>query len=279
MGSLRRVGGLVWLVAACCLLGWAPAARAGGALGFLEPGGWSLGAGVDYVYRLHFDQYDLNRRFAGAGGDQERKEAEFQEDVFTMATLAYGLSPRLNLMARVGLVDGGKWLDKSLDRDEQWEGKLGRVLAWALGVRFRPWRQAPGGPGLLLTAWYLRYDHRPVKEWRNRNRGYPADDYWNTDDRIDYWQLDLEAVAYWPLGPAVPYAGVGYTRFRLEQEGSWRARQQGLLDVDYDSSLQGRENLTLLAGLELDLGGRLFMDLRGLFLARTQVSLGLAYRF
>ncbi len=279
MEGLKRVGGLLCLLAGLMFLGGAPAAWAGGALAFLEPGHWSLGAGADYLYRLHFDEYDLNRRFAGAGNDQVKKEAEFQEDVFTMADFAYGLSPRVNLMGRVGLVDGGKWLDKSLARGEQWEAKLGRALAWALGVRFRPWRLSPGGPGLLLTAWYLRYDDRSVRDWRNLSGGYAADHYWSTEDEIDYWQLDLQVLAYWPLGPAVPYAGVGYTHFRLDQEGTWRARQNGLLDVSYDSSLEGRESLTLLAGLELDLGGRLFMDLRGIFVARTQVSLGLAYRF
>ena len=278
MGNLRRIATLLCLLGLLLLVGTS-AARAGGTPGFLEPGRWWLGLGADHLYRLHFDQYDLSRRFAGGGDDQEKKEAEFRDDVFTMATLAYGLSPRVNLLARVGLVDGGKWLDERVADGEQWQAKLGRALAWALGVRFCPWRMSPEGPGVLLSAWYLRYDDRPVRQWRNLSGGYAADDYWNTEDEIDYWQLDLQALAYWPLGLAVPYAGVGYTRFHLEQEGSWRARQPGLLDVSYDSSLEERENLTLLLGLELDLGQHLFMDLRGVFVARSQVSLGLAYRF
>lgn len=273
------LGGVVCLLAMFLVLAWSPAVRAAGSLAFLEPGRWSLGVGADYLYRLDFDQYDLNRSFSGGSSDQEKKDGQFEEDVLAMANLAFGLSPRVNLLFRVGLVDGGKWLDTNLANGEQWEAKLGRALAWSLGVRFKPWQMSPEGPGVLLTAWYLRYDNRSVRDWRNLSGGYRAEQYWSTDDEIDYWQVDLEAVAYWPLGRAVPYAGVGYAYSHLDQDGTWRAQQPGLEDVEYHSDLESRDNLTLLLGMELDLGGHLFMDLRGMFLARNQVSLGLAYRF
>lgn len=112
-----------------------------------------------------------------------------------MATATYGVRDWLNVLGRFGTITGGKYTEHDLKT----------------GAKAKVWEMA-NGLGLLLTAQYLRYDDRKVKEWKNTSAGsgYNAKTFYDVQDNINYyWQTDLVATAYWSCGKFTLYVGGG----------------------------------------------------------------------
>lgn len=245
-----------------------------GPAGLLKKGDWSVGLVGTYLNQQKFKDYTLRRDIDGAGSDQERKSAEFKDDVFSMAQVSYGLTDWANLYLRLGMASGGKWHDRDLAAGDEWEAKLKSNFVWALGAKARVW-SLPQGPGVMLGAQYLRYDDRKVENWRNTTRGYDADSYWNTDDKLDYWQVDLQASLYWPLGAVTPWAGLIFSHAEADLTGRWN----GLTSLSYDSTMKTKDDLGAAWGLDWLINQHWMLNLSGVLAARTSVSLGLRYLF
>ena len=185
----------------------------------IKQGEFDVGFQWSYMFKQGFEDYDLKRAYSDGYRDTERKGTDFEDDKTYMATLTYGIIDQINVFARVGMVDGGKWLDYQAGNN--WKGDLESNFVWAIGAKGKVY-EFDNGPGFGLAAQYMRYDDRKVKNWRSLETGETAGDLgWATDDDLDYWQLDVMANAYWTLGAFTPYVGAGYTYYKVNFSGKW----------------------------------------------------------
>jgi opacity protein-like surface antigen len=251
------------------------AAGLGQPAGLVPQGKWSLSVSGEYQFEQKFKDYDLTRRSSAGASDTERKSAKFKEDQAYMATLAWGATQWLNLFAQAGWVRGGKWIDNDLTTGQEWEAKLKDKFAWGAGVKVKVWEPKPGMQ-LLLTGRYFRYDDRKVEDWQNKTQGFPASQYWSTDDKLDYWQIDLNAVMFFQVGKLTPFVGAGWTYGEGKFNGRWTA--SGAY-VDYDSKHKLKDELSALVGIAYAFTPNWSINLRGEFVARTAVSLGVTWTF
>lgn len=167
-----------------------------------------------------------------------------------MATFTYGVMDQINVFAKLGIVDGGKWMD--YEAGNNWKGELESNFVWAVGAKGRL-HEFSNGLGFGLAAQYLRYDDRKVKNWRSLDTGETAGDLgWSTDDKLDYWQLDILANAYWKIGTFTPYAGAGYTYYDVNFNGKWTNSVPYYGRIDYSAPFSNENNFT--APLDADLG-------------------------
>lgn len=243
--------------------------------GMTPAGKWSLSLSGEYQFEQKFKDYDLHRASSAGASDTEKKSAKFKEDQAYLATLSWGASDWLNLFAQAGWVRGGKWQDKDLLTGQEWEAKLKDNFAWGAGLKVKVWEPRPGW-SLLLAGRYFRYDDRKASDWQNNSMGYQADSDWVTDDKLDYWQVDLDAVMLFKLGMVTPYLGLGWSHAEAKLSGRWSAPG---VQVDYDSKMKSKEELGALAGLALELGRGFSLNLQGEFITRTAVSLGVTWTF
>jgi len=229
------------------------------------------------VLKQSFSNYTLNRSYANGSSDSSRVGADFEDDAFYMATITYGVLDRLNVFARLGLVDGGKWLD--YQPGNNWKGNLESNFAWALGAKFDALK-LDNGFGVVLGGQYLRYDNRKVKDWRSEETGQSAGQLgWSTNDTIDYWQADFVVSTLWTIGAFTPYVGAGYSFSKVSSDGQWTNSDPRIGWVKYDSSFENSNKFSGLVGLDVDLGEHFKVNLQGTFITRTAVSLGLSYCF
>jgi hypothetical protein len=254
---------------------YAWAAGLGEPAGLVAKGKWSLSISGDYQFEQKLKDYDLTRRSSAGASDVERKSAKFKEDQAYMATLAWGASDWLNLFAQAGWVRGGKWMDKDLTTGQEWEAKLKDKFAWGAGLKVKVWEPKPGWQ-MVLTGRYFRYDDRKVEDWKNTTQGFPASQYWSTDDKLDYWQVDLNAVMFFQVGKFTPFVGAGWTYAEGDFNGRWTATGSY---VDYDSKNKLKDELSALVGLAYAINPHWSINLRGEFVARTAISLGVSFTF
>jgi outer membrane protein W len=194
-----------------------------------------------------------------------------------MATITYGLFDRLNVFARLGLADGGKWLD--YQPGNNWKGELESNFVWAVGAKFAA-IQLDNGFGMNLAGQYLRYDDRSVEDWRSEETGQSASQLgWNTDDNIDYWQADFVLTAQWAFGAFTPYVGAGYSYYNVNYKGQWTHQDPRIGWIKYDSTFENDQNFSGLVGFDVDLGEHFKINAQGTFISRTAVSLGLSWTF
>ncbi len=277
MGAVMRklVCVLLVLLGTGLLAGGAWAQEVGGSFAMTPAGSLQLGVRADWVFEQKMKDTAMTTNL----GNQELLFSESDRltgvkvdgDLYLAATGTYGLTDWLNLFAEVGLVDGGK-----LKMDSA-EAKLGANFFWALGAKARVF-ESKDGRGLMLSARYLRYDNRELKDWRI-NGSSPDDLYgYSTDDQADYWQVDAAALVYWKLGRVTPYVGAAYTYCELRYDGKWSNSTNGAT-VTYDAKFRIKDQYLALAGLEVALGGSLSLNLQGAFGGRSEVGLGLSYRF
>ena len=83
-------------------------------------------------------------------------------------TGADGIIDQINVFARLGMPDAGKWLD--YHPCNNWKADLDRNFVWAVGAKGKIYEFA-NGLGFGLGAQYMRYDDRKVKNWRSLERG------------------------------------------------------------------------------------------------------------
>ena len=228
-------------------------------------------------FKQGFEDYHLNRAYSYGTPDSERKGADFENDRYYMATLTYGIIDRLNVFAKLGVADGGTWLDYF--PGNTWKGDLESSFVWAVGVKGKLY-EFDNGLGFGLGGQYLRYDNRKVNNWRCTDTGETAADLgWSTDDRLDYWQLDFVANAYWTFGAFTPYAGAGYNYSHVGFSGKWTNEVPSYGWVSYDASFSNQNNFTALVGLDVDLCTNFRANIQGTFVSSTDLAIGISYCF
>ncbi len=205
---MKKIPIIIWLLLTV-VSDVAGAGELGNPVKLLKKGQFEAGFQGIYLFEQQFEEYSL-RRSAAAASDTQRKSAEFKDDIFYLATVSYGITDRLDLFAKSGVVDGGEWKDVDLATGDQWEAKLKSRFVWGLGAKAQVF-QASSGLGLAASAQFLRYSNRTVKDWKNLTREFQADSSWTVDDMLDYWQIDLLLTAFWPIGAFTPYAGAGWS--------------------------------------------------------------------
>ncbi len=251
------------------------AAGLGQPAGLVPAKKWTLSLSGEYSFEQKFKDYDLTRRSSSGVTDTERKSVKFKEDQTYLATLAWGATDWLNLFAQAGWVRGGKWIDTDLSTSEEWEAKLKDNFAWAAGLKAKVWEPKPGWQ-LLLSGRYFRYDNRKVEDWENKTQGFPASRYWSTDDQLDYWQVDLNAVMYFQVGQVTPYVGAGWSYAEGDFSGRWSSTGAY---VDYDSKNKLKDEFSALLGLAWAITPHWSVNLQGEFISRTALTLGVSWTF
>jgi len=257
--------------------GMAVAGELGNPAQFVQQGAFDVGLQWNSVFEQEFDHYELKRTYSGGYHDESRKEADFENDQYYLATVTYGILDRINVFARLGIVDGGKWVDH--EAGNNWKGDLDSHFVWAIGAKGKVY-EFDNGLGLGLAAQYMRYDDRKVKNRRSMDTGESAADLgWATDDRIDYWQLDAMAHAYWTMGAFTPYVGAGYTYYHVSCSGKWTHAGSYYGWIEYDASFHNKNAFTGLIGLDMDLGMNFKANIQGTFVSRTALTIGISYCF
>jgi hypothetical protein len=232
--------------------------------------------GVLYT-KQSFSDYRLNRTYSNRAPDTSKVGADFENDAFYMATITYGVLDRLNVFARLGLADGGDWLD--YQPGNNWKGKLESNFVWALGAKFDALK-LDNGFGVVMGAQYLRYDDRKVKDWSSQETGQSAGQLgWNTNDTIDYWQADFVLSTHWTIGAFTPYVGAGYSWSKVSYKGEWTHQDPRFGWIKYDSSFENSNKFSGLVGFDVALGDHFKVNVQGTFISRTAVGLGLSYCF
>ena len=122
-------------------------------------------------FKQRFQDYDLSRSYSDGYRDSGKKGADFENDQYYMATFTYGIIDKINVFAKLGMVDGGKWLDH--EPGNNWKGNLESNFVWAVGAKGKL-HEFTNGLGFGLAAQYLRYDDRKVKNWRSEETGESA---------------------------------------------------------------------------------------------------------
>ena len=257
--------------------GVASAQELGNPAMLIKQGQFDVGFQWSYMFKQGFEDYDLKRTYSDGTSHPERKGADFENDQYYMATVTYGIIDQINVFARLGMVDGGKWLDYQAGNN--WKGDLESNFVWAIGVKGKVY-EFDNGLGFGLAAQYMRYDNRNVKNWRSLETGETAADLgWATDDDFDYWQLDLVANAYWIIGAFTPYVGAGYTYYDVDFSGRWTNANPFYGWIDYDASFSNENKFAALVGLDVDLGMNFKANIQGTFVSSTTLTLGISYCF
>jgi len=243
----------------------------------VKQGEFDVGFQWSYMFKQRFEDYDLKRTYSDGSKNTSRKGCDFENDQYYMATITYGIIDQINVFAKLGMVDGGKWLDYQAGND--WRGDPESNFVWAVGAKGKIY-EFDNGMGFGLAARYMRYDNRKVKNWRSLETGETAGDLgWATADDFDYWQLDFMADAYWTIGAFTPYVGAGYTYYDVNFSGKWTNEIPFYGRVDYDASFSNENKFTALVGLDVDLGMNFKANIQGTFVSSTALTLGISYCF
>ena len=166
---MKKVIGLL-AVGFLCLADVALAGELGNPAGFVQQGKFDVGLQWNSVFKQGFEDYDLKRSYSDGDTSTGRKGADFENDQYYMTTVTYGILDEINVFARLGMVDGGKWRDYEAGND--WKGDLESNFVWAVGAKGKIY-EFDNGLGFGLAAQYMRYDDREVKNWRALERSTP----------------------------------------------------------------------------------------------------------
>jgi outer membrane protein W len=257
--------------------GAAFAQKPGNPARLIKRGQFDVGFQWNSVFKQGFEDYDLKRTYSDGYKNTSIKGADFENDQYYMATITYGIFDRINVFARLGMVDGGKWLD--CQACNNWRGDLESNFVWAIGTKGKLY-EFDNGLGFGLAAQYMRYDNRKVKNWRSLETGETATDLgWATDDKLDYWQFDLMVNAYWTFAAFTPYVGSGYTYYDVSFNGRWTHEIPFYGWIDYDASFNNENKFTALAGVDMDMGKNFKANIQGTFVSSTALTLGITYCF
>ena len=261
-----------------CFGGISFAQELGNSAMLIPKGKFEAGFQGTWVFKQSFDDYNLGWKGSDGISGSTRKSAEFEDDQFYLATLTYGLIDRLNLFAKLGLVDGGEYKESSPDNaSESWKASLDANFVWAIGAKGKIY-EMQNGIGFLASVQYLRYDNRTVECWESIDTGLPAeDDGTTTDDEMDYWQIDAVATVYWKIERFMPYAGAGFSYSEAKEKGRW-TQSDGSWE-DYDASFNNENKFSALVGIDVDLVKNFKVNIQGTFVSRTALTLGISYAF
>ena len=273
MKKMVLMGLVVWIMGATI----SSAGDLGNPAQLINQGQFDVGFQWTDRFKQSFEDYDLKRSYSDGDRNSSRKGADFEDDQYYMATFTYGVMDRINVFAKLGVVDGGNWYDYAPGNN--WKGDLESNFVWAVGAKGKLY-EFGNGLGFGLAAQYLRYDNRKVNNWRNQETGESAGDLgWSADDKLDYWQLDILANAYWKIGAFTPYVGAGYTYYDVDFSGKWTHNNPLHGSVDYSASFSNENNFTGLVGLDVDLPMGFKANLQGTFVSSTALTIGISYCF
>lgn len=258
-------------------VGAASALDLGNTSQFIKRGQFNTGLQYAYILKQGFEDYDLNRSYSDGYNSTGKKGADFKDDQLCMITITYGIIDRINVFAEVGVVDGGKWFD--YEPGNKWKGDLKSNFIWSVGAKGKLY-ESDNGLGFSLAARYMRYDNREVNDWRCIDTAETAGDLgWLTDDRFDYWKLDVIANLYWKIGAYTPFVGAGYTYYDITFSGKWVNTIPFYGSVNYDASFCNENRFTTLLGLDVDLGTNLKAGIKGTFISSTDLTFRISYNF
>lgn len=206
---------------------------------------------------------------------------EIENDLFSSATVTYGLTDRVNVYAKLGLVYGGElYLSNTLFPIDNMKGDLGTGFRWGIGAKGKVF-ELRNGLSFGLCGQYLRFDNRSVDNWRfpNNNNITAAQDGWRTDDHLDYWQLDFVATAYWKLDRFTPYIGAGYSYGEYTYDGNWVDVDDPKNTKEFESNFHAQHRFTSIVGFDFDIIEKLSLNVQGTFVSRTAITAALTYGF
>ncbi|MBI4797190.1 MAG: hypothetical protein HY794_00305, partial [Desulfarculus sp.] len=255
---------LLWLIIGMTMLA-APALAGdlGNPAQMLKQGHSNFGVSGDYLIVQRFKDYALERRFSDDGTNFGYKSSQIKEQSLFMTTATYGVRDWLNVFGRFGMIHGGKFVEHDLKTGAEWQARFKNQFVWAAGAKAKVWERQGGGPGLLLTAQYLRYDDRKVAEWKDITNGERAQGPWDITDKINYyWQTDLVATAYWSCGKFTPYVGGGISYNEGRYTGKWTTNSTNPTTIDYDANLRSNDIVTALMGLDYNLGRNFLLNMQ-----------------
>ena len=249
-----------------------------GSIGHLvKQGEVNIGFQFADLFKQQFEDYNLKRTYSDGETSTSKKGTDFEDDKYFMATFTYGIIDQINIFARVGMVNGGKFMDYQDYND--WKGSLESNFVWSIGAKGRIF-EFDNGLGFCVTAQYTRYDDREINNWKSVDTGESAEDLgWTSDDSIDYWQVDAIATAYWDLEAFTPYVGAGYTYYKVDFNGKWTHDQPDYGWIKYDSSFENDDKFTALIGLDVDLRKNIKANIQGTFVSSTAFTAGLSFSF
>lgn len=245
---------------------------------FIKQGKFHVGLNGGFVFKRQYKDYDLSRDFSTGQSDQEAKEAKMTDDFWTMVNFTYGLTDWLNLTAGLGYAGGGKWHETDIGTGDEWRAKLKGALVWGGGLKADLW-QHESGFGLAAGASYHRYDNRDLHDWENTTQGYSASDYWSTDDQIDFWQVDVNLVAYWRYQNFTPYVGAGWSYYRFNLSGRWTLTDDESQYIDYDGASTNNVPVSALVGFDFQIAPNMSAGLRAVLASRSEIWFGVGYQF
>lgn len=232
-----------------------------------------IGIEATHVFKQTLDDVTVDRVFSdGTVTTYTENDTAFEDDTFGMAVVTYGFTDRFNVFAKLGKLGGGSWVYPD------WEADLSSCFVWALGAKGTVFDLA-GGWEIGMGLQYLRYDNRDVENWRQRSTGTTAQALgWNSQDEIDYWQLDIVTAISRKMGMLTPWTGVGCTYGRTHVTGRW-SEISGSLSYTDDGSFSNEKWFTGLVGIDLDLGRDVTVSVQGKFISCTTLGLGINYTF
>jgi hypothetical protein len=274
-GKMRKLRLLLAVILVLAFTTPAISSSVGSPVGLVPKGKFTLSLSGDYLFEQKFKDYDLKRSSSAGASDTERKSAKFKEDQTYLATLAWGATDWLNIFAQAGWVRGGKWIDTDIATGQEWEAKLKDQFAWGLGAKASVWQPRPGWD-LLVTARYFRYDDRKASDWENTTQGFPASRFWTTDDKLDYWQLDVNALLYVTHHKLSVFLGAGWSYAEADLSGRWNAPGAW---VDYDSKMKLKDQINIPLGIGYQFTPDFSAMLAGELYSRTLVSLTISWTF
>lgn len=242
----------------------------------IEKGVFELGLKGTFVYKKRFEDFTVDRVFSdGTSTAQSEKSTVFEDDIFSMLTLTYGLTNHINLFVTSGVASGASWL---FDRiDPVWEAELKSCFVWGGGVQGTIF-QIGDGWKIGLGVQYLRYDNRDVHNWKEIDSGQTAEDLgWKTHDEIDYWEMDVVASIYRDMGRFTPYIGVVYDYSHIHVTGNW-AHSASSTSYEDDASFTNENKVGIWVGFDMGIGENFIASIQGTFLSSKSVTLGVSYK-
>ncbi len=246
----------------------------------LKAGQFALSLEGTWLAEQKFKRADSYRYYDSYGysetSNDPKIDFKIKNDQLYMLKFTYGILDRLNAYAKAGVITDGKLEDT---RNYQYYSplsdteKLKSTFVWALGLKGKVLEFGENKAGVVLGVEYLRYDDRKLS--------YDSGDLapWMASDEgsLDYWQVEVSAIFYWPFKMFTPYAGVAYTYCEADYTLKWVYTDHTWEAGDF--TLKDNENFMPLVGVFIPLGQHFTLDVQGVFMARTAGTLSLSYYF
>lgn len=253
---------------------WAGMACAPGTMP--RQGQFKVGVQGAWIFAQDFKDLDAKVSRGATSYSVAAKDLKITDDRSFMASIAYGVSNRFGIYAKLGVTDGGQFKFSNWDADSGtwWSNnfRLKSVFVWALGAKARVF-ESPEGLGVLLAAQYQRYDDRKTGDMASQGHGISLNDF-----QADFWQADVAASLYKKLGPLTCYAGLGYEHLELSMAGRANLGTSYANHIDF-GDMENRDCLNAFVGLGWRVASNFYLTLQGDFMAHNAVTVGAGWAF